>query len=268
MRIYSHKYLLIVYLTAAFIFLYSTVRSQTADTIRTINFPLLHEDFSLYEFVEIRFEGMKMWTKFTLHNNLPRDTSVALIFPQGVSKAVLYRSEGKKLIAVGKTGYIIAVLARSIFYEDARIDVPLKALSKTNFVVLTEGDISWLPAYLFKKQFLPLREIIQRDSHIQIGPVTDYYLAVGLNRNTAEGHANRLVFRECRIFGSGRKKLPDRRGTRHARDNDLAVARNSNHRYTVYAYGRRLHGAVDTPVFVQSQEIGPEVQNLVVRLDQ
>jgi len=164
MRIYSHKYLLIVYLTAAFIFLYSTVRSQTADTIRTINFPLLHEDFSLYEFVEIRFEGNEMWTKFTLHNNLPRDTSVALIFPQGVSKAVLYRSEGKKLIAVGKTGYIIAVLARSIFYEDARIDVPLKALSKTNFVVLTEGDISWLPAYLFKKQFLPLREIIQRDS--------------------------------------------------------------------------------------------------------
>jgi sensor histidine kinase YesM len=150
-------------LAAACSFLYNKVRSQ-GDTTREVNFPLLHENFSLYDFVEMRFESNEMWTKFTLHNNLPTDTSVALIFPQGVSKAVLYRSEEKKLIAVGKTGFIIAVLARSISYEDARIDVPLKALSKTSYFVLTEGDMTWLPAYLFKKKFLPLKEIIQRNS--------------------------------------------------------------------------------------------------------
>ena len=35
------------------------VRSQTNDTTKTINFPLPYEDFSLYDFAEVRFETDK-----------------------------------------------------------------------------------------------------------------------------------------------------------------------------------------------------------------
>ncbi len=38
------------------IFLCKDVRPQTGDTTGTINFPLPYEDFSLYDFAEVRFE--------------------------------------------------------------------------------------------------------------------------------------------------------------------------------------------------------------------
>ncbi len=161
------------------IFLFNDVLSQKSDTTGTINFPLPYEDFSLYDFAEVRFETKRtevppadlvkknfqpikeifqkdslfytdsiqtVWFKFNIRNNLATDTSVALIFPEAVSKAVLYKSEGERLIMIGKTGYIIAVLARSVSYHHARIDFVLKAHSqKAYFIqIILFGGI-WMP---------------------------------------------------------------------------------------------------------------------------
>jgi hypothetical protein len=165
MRIGLHIPLLVL-LTTTFIFSFSDTQSQTSDTIRTINFPLPHEDFSLYDFAEIRFETDKSevppadlatrtfqpvkkifpndslhfddsvqsaWFKFTVRNNYASDTSIALVFLQGMHKAILYKIEGERLILVGKTGWAIAVIARAIPYDENRIDLVLKAHSQTNY---------------------------------------------------------------------------------------------------------------------------------------
>jgi hypothetical protein len=153
-------------LTVAGIFLFDGVEGQTANPTKTINFPLQYEIVSLFDFMEVRFETEKtevpptdlvkknfqplkrlfskdslyfeksietVWFKFNIRNNLPSDTSVALIFPQAVNKAVLYKSDGDRLIFIGKTGFTLAVMARTIFYEDARVDIPLKAHSQTQY---------------------------------------------------------------------------------------------------------------------------------------
>ena len=150
------------------IFSFSDVQSQTVDTSRTINLPLPHEVFSLYDFAEVRFETDKtevppadlfkrdfqpvsrifpkdslhfedslqsVWFKFTVRNDYASDTSIALIFPGSVSKAMLYKKEGEKIVFAGETGWVIAVTARAIPYEDARIDLPLRAHSQTNYFI-------------------------------------------------------------------------------------------------------------------------------------
>ena len=162
------KCLLFGVLTTAGILLCNDTRSQTSDTTRTINFPLLREDLSLYEFAEIRFETDKtetppadifkrnfrpvkeifrndslyfenyiqtVWFRCNIHNSLDRDTSVALVFPIGVNKALLYKSDGRGLSLIGKTGFAIAVNTRTISYEDSRIDLVLKANSQTNYFI-------------------------------------------------------------------------------------------------------------------------------------
>src|SRR5689334_19430443 len=164
MRITSHIRLLVALLTISGILSLSDSRSQTIDTAKTINFPLLHEDFSLYDFASVRTETDKtevpptditkrdfqlakeffpnaelhfadsiksVWIKFQVANNQSFDTTIALIFP-AVSKAVLYKAEGDRLIQIGETGFFIAVLARNVSYADARIDLVLKAHSVTN----------------------------------------------------------------------------------------------------------------------------------------
>ncbi len=150
------------------IFFCNDVQSQTGDTAKTINFPLQYEDQSLYDFAEIRFETNRteipptdlverkfhpvknvfkkdslyfadsiesVWFKFSIRNNYPADTTVALIFPGpgSVNKAVLYKKEGEKIILVGKTGWGIAVLARAVPDEWSRINMVLKAHSTTTF---------------------------------------------------------------------------------------------------------------------------------------
>ena len=163
-----HTRLLFGLLTMTGIFIFSDTRSQTGDTTKTINFPLPHEDFSLYDFAEIRFESDKtevppvdlvkrnfqpvrkifqtdnlyfddsvqvVWFKFTARNNHSSDISLSLVFPIGVNKAILYRGEGQGLIYIGKTGWAIAVVARTIPYEDNRIDLVLKAQSQTDYFI-------------------------------------------------------------------------------------------------------------------------------------
>ena len=163
-----HIRLLFGLLTMTGIFIFSDTRSETRDTTKTINFPLPHEDFSLYDFAEIRFESDKtevppadlvkrnfqpvrkifqadslyfddsvqtVWFKFTALNNHSSDISLSLVFPIGVNKAILYRGEGQGLTYIGKTGWAIAVVARTIPYEDNRIDLVLKAQSQTDYFI-------------------------------------------------------------------------------------------------------------------------------------
>jgi sensor histidine kinase YesM len=176
MRRHSHISILFALLTFAGIFSFSDTGSQTSDTTKTINFPLPYEDLSLYDFASVRTETNKtevppvditkrnfrpakefftnaeshfadsiksVWIKFQIANNQSFDTSIALRFP-GVSKAVLYKAEGDRLIQIGKTGFFIAVLKRNVSYEDARIDIVLKAHSVTNyFIQVINLDLSW-----------------------------------------------------------------------------------------------------------------------------
>jgi signal transduction histidine kinase len=142
--------------------------SQAGDTIHTINIPLPHEDLSLYDFAEVRMETDKtmlppaditkrkfqpvkeifekdefhfpdsvksFWIKFQVANNQSNDTTIALVFTGAVSKAVLYKAEGDRLIQIGKTGFFYAVLARDVSYQDNRIDLELKAHSTTNYFI-------------------------------------------------------------------------------------------------------------------------------------
>ena len=163
------KLLLLGLLTTAGILLCNDIQSQTSDTARTINFPFPYEHFSLYDFAEVRFETDKterppadiinrnfqpvknifqkdslyfddsvhtVWFKFNLNNNYASDTSVSLTFlPMGVNKAVVYKKQGEKIIFVGKTGWAIAVLKRTIPYADNRVDLVLKAQSQTDYFI-------------------------------------------------------------------------------------------------------------------------------------
>ncbi|MEP6597118.1 MAG: 7TM diverse intracellular signaling domain-containing protein, partial [Ginsengibacter sp.] len=169
MKITSYLLFLVSLLFSVGIFYPANSRAQSSDTIPTINFPLSHEDLSLYDFAEVRMESAKteippvditkrkfqpakqvfkkddfriadsvksVWIKFEVLNNQSSDTSVTLIFP-GVSKAVLYKVEGDRLIQLGKTGFFIAVVARTLPYQhyDRRIDILLKANSKTEYFI-------------------------------------------------------------------------------------------------------------------------------------
>ena len=122
MRLSFNTGFLFGFLTMLGILLCNNLWSQTSDTTHTINIPLPYEDLSLYDFAEIRMESNKsekppadiikrnfqpvkeifekddvyfndsiqnVWIKFNVRNNLAKDTSVALIFPYGTSKAVL-----------------------------------------------------------------------------------------------------------------------------------------------------------------------------------
>ena len=158
--------LLFCLLITASIFSPSKLQSQNQDSLIPVNFPLVHEDFSLFETAEIRLETKHSripteniktgkflpvrkifsednllfsdsvetaWFKFSIRNTLPTDTSIALVFPGSVSKAVLFKGSGDELIYVGKTGWVIAVVARSVADEWGRIDLPLKRNSTTTF---------------------------------------------------------------------------------------------------------------------------------------
>jgi hypothetical protein len=168
MHVRTHFQLLFILLLITGIFVCSDVQSESGDTTNTINFPLPNEVLSLYGFAEIRVETDKtetppvdffkknfqpvnqifqkdslrfddsvqsVWFKFTVQNNSELDTSVALIFLKGIHKALLYKSEGEKLIFIGKTGFFLAVTARTIPYEDNRIDMALKGHSQTNYFI-------------------------------------------------------------------------------------------------------------------------------------
>jgi hypothetical protein len=147
MRRHSHISLLFALLTFTGIFSFSDTRSQTGDTTKTINFPLPYEDLSLYDFASVRTETDKtevlptditkrnfqpvkeffpnaelhfadsiksVWIKFQIANNQSFDTSIALRFP-GVSKAVLYKAEGDRLIQIGKTGFFYCRIEKKRF---------------------------------------------------------------------------------------------------------------------------------------------------------
>ncbi|MEJ7768873.1 MAG: histidine kinase [Chitinophagaceae bacterium] len=157
--------LMVTLLTIIEIFFCSEAGSQTNHSSKVINVPLTYEDLSLYDFAMVRFETKKteippvnllkkqfqplkgifgtdslyfvdsvqsVWLQFSIYNNYPTDTSVSVIFPRGVNKAILYKNEGEQLVVVGKTGFAIAVIKRAIYKEDARIDLNLKAHSQTN----------------------------------------------------------------------------------------------------------------------------------------
>ena len=176
-------------------------RSQKSDTTTTINFPLSHDNLSLYDFARVRYEFEKtempptglakktfqqvkfvfqkdslyyddsvqnVWFKFSIRNNYPSDTIVSLVFPGSASKAVLYRKEGEKLIFIGKTGWVIAVLKRTIPMEWQRLDLALKAhfqtdyylqIPRTGFLycpkmpVLQNFSIAEMNAYNYEKVF-------------------------------------------------------------------------------------------------------------------
>ena len=168
MRINLYAQFLVCLLTMFGILLCNKVRSQTSDTLPPIPLPLANEDLSLYDFASVRMETAKteippadiakrkfqsvkeifktdefhftdsiksFWIKFQIANDQSSDTTIALRFPQGVAKAVLYKAEGDNLILIGKTGFFIAVLKRNISYEDARIDMLLKADSTTKYFI-------------------------------------------------------------------------------------------------------------------------------------
>lgn len=203
MRIKTHTPLLFVLLTMAGIFLFSDVRSQSDDSARTINFPLPYEDFSLYDFAEVRFETRKtelpptdlirsdfqplkkifkkdslyfadsiqsVWIKFSIQNNLPEDTTVALVFPQAVSKAILYKNDNGSLTVIGKTGFAIAVVARAISYDHARIDISLKANSTINCIIKITR---------FSKIYMPQMPVLQS---IPYAEMNSFYVEKEFNR--------------------------------------------------------------------------------------
>jgi two-component system LytT family sensor kinase len=171
--------LLLFMLAIGGIFSFNDTLAQTSDTTGTINFPLSYDDLSLYDFAEVRLETDRtetppadlvtrnfkpvknlfekdslsfassvknVWFKFSIHNNLSTDTSVALVFPHAVNKAVLYKSIKDSLIYIGKTGFSIAVRARAINYEYNRIDLPLKAHTETNcYIQIVRLTSGWMP---------------------------------------------------------------------------------------------------------------------------
>ena len=127
LRLKLYASILIGSLTILGILLSNNLWSQISDTIATINVPLLHEDFSLYDFASVRMETAKtekppadittrkfqpvkeiferdelpfadsvqsVWFKFTIRNNDTSDASLALVFPGSTNKAVLYKKEG------------------------------------------------------------------------------------------------------------------------------------------------------------------------------
>jgi sensor histidine kinase YesM len=155
-------------LTAASLLYLPDLRSQDTSAKRFIPFPLTQDVISLFNSTAIRYEYEKteirpedlvkrnfkplksyfssdslhfskniqtVWFKFGLHNNLSVDTAVALLFPRGVNKAVLYKCDSNGIHLVGKTGFGLAVLKRNVPYEDNRIDIPLKALSLTEYFI-------------------------------------------------------------------------------------------------------------------------------------
>ena len=126
MRIHHHISVLLVVLTVIGMFLSTKAPSQSIDTMRIIDYPLPSEDFSLYDFADVRLEFEKteilpynlvnkdfqplkrvfqkdslhfgdsvqtVWIKFRLRNKERLDAAVSLLFPIGVNKAVLYKSE-------------------------------------------------------------------------------------------------------------------------------------------------------------------------------
>ena len=129
MRINLSAQFPICLLTMLGILLCHEVRSQATDTIATINLPLPHEGFSLYDFALVRTETDKterppadiikrkftpvkvifekdelnfadsvqsVWFKFIIRNNDTSDASLALVFPAPVNKGVLYKKEAEE----------------------------------------------------------------------------------------------------------------------------------------------------------------------------
>ncbi len=203
MKIKIYTPLLFALLTMAGLFIFKNARSQPADTTKTINFPLPFEDFSLYDFAEIRFETNRTrmpfgdlvkqnfqsldkifksdslyfadsiqsgWIKFSIQNNLPADTTVALVFPHAVSKAILYKNDNGSLTVIGKTGFAIAVVARAISYDHARIDISLKANSTINYIIKITR---------FSKIYMPQMPVLQS---IPYAEMNSFYVEKEFNR--------------------------------------------------------------------------------------
>ena len=144
------------------------VRSQAQDSFPQMDIPLSIEEQSLFDFAAVRLETenypsppadilqqkfipvktvyskdqlhfpdsiKSCWIKFVLHNRQSNDTTIALVFPGAVSKAVVYRSEKGSLIRIGKTGFFLAVTARNVEYQDNRIDLKAKAGSVSVYLI-------------------------------------------------------------------------------------------------------------------------------------
>ena len=160
------------------IFLLTHSHAQTPGKILPLKIPLQKQDLSLYNYASVRMESGSsekppwditrrnfnqvkevfptdnlkfadsikfVWIKFQV-NNQSEATTLALLFPKAVTKAVLYKVSGDSLQLVGKTGFIIAVFARDIPQQENRIDMEIPAHIETGFliqVILFNGG--WMP---------------------------------------------------------------------------------------------------------------------------
>src|SRR6476659_8428667 len=203
MRIKFYNPCLSALITIICILLCNDLRSQTIDSIPPITLPLPYEDFSLYDFAEVRMETDKtekppaditkrkfqpvkeifekdefhfadsvksFWIKFQVANNQSYDTSIALRFWQGVAKAVLYKAEDDKLIQIGKTVFFVARLKRSVFTPDNRVDLVLKAHTKKTW---------FIQVILFHGIYLPKMPVLQTIANAEM---MDYKKDKDVNR--------------------------------------------------------------------------------------
>ena len=223
MRINFYAYLLLVLLTISGILLCNNLWSQSSDTIRTINIPLAYEDLSLYDFAEVRMETDKtekppaditkrkfqpvkelfekdslyftnnvksLWIKVQIANTGASDITIALIFPQGVAKAVLYKAGDAGLVLVGKTGFFLAVLKRNVSYHHARIDLIVKAHSRTSY---------FIQGILFHGIWFPKMPVLQNFAYAE---VSSFQLEKEINRrNLLWNHFFTGVFFMFFVFG-------------------------------------------------------------------
>ncbi len=144
-------------------------RPATAgDTSSVIHLPLRGELLSLYHFGALRFDQVKseappkglldeefypldevfptdslffadsvhsIWFRFTVRNIDSVPAVIALVFPIGVNKAILYERLGHNLVLAGKTGFALAVIARTISYDDNRVDIRINAYTEKEFYI-------------------------------------------------------------------------------------------------------------------------------------
>jgi hypothetical protein len=82
------------------------------------------------------------WIKVHLANTLSSDTSIALIFPQNVSKAVLYKTEGDSLILIGKAGFFHCCFEKKYFIRGIPDRHGIKSQFKNN-LPYSGFTISW-----------------------------------------------------------------------------------------------------------------------------
>jgi signal transduction histidine kinase len=178
MRTKINNLLLPVMIVMGCIILCPVVRSQTIDSVPPITLPQPYEELSIYDHASVKFEyrseknsqfilnenfqpakkifekdslyfpdsSKSLWIKFQLVNQRSTDTTIALIFKKNVGKAVIYRAEGDSLVFIGRAGFVIAALARYLFYQEDRIDLLVKAHSAPYyFINVTHYHFGYLP---------------------------------------------------------------------------------------------------------------------------